>query len=69
MERLIYEDVMAFKRYIVNEVILYLKLFTNMVSFLLISAKDKQEYKVKLLDMMIKACMFKIDGVLLSHVS
>ncbi|OOZ35807.1 hypothetical protein, partial [Solemya elarraichensis gill symbiont] len=68
MEGPIYEDLFALNRYLVNGVDLYLKLFRNRASFLLMSGEDQPQYKVELLDVVFKACMIKIDeGVLLSH--
>ncbi|KAK3084022.1 hypothetical protein FSP39_006904 [Pinctada imbricata] len=68
IEGVILEDIFSCSKYLINGVDLYLKLYRNNVSFVLLSAEDNRQYRIKINDAILKCMRVKVDpGIIIAH--
>jgi hypothetical protein len=62
------EDIMELDKYLLNGMRVQIKLYPSLKKFFVMASDTSKEYKVKLIDIVLRACMIKVSpGVILGH--
>ena len=62
------EDIMELDKYLLNGMRVQIKLYPALKKFFIMAADGTKDYKVKLVDIVLRACMVKVSpGVILGH--
>lgn len=68
LEGQILEDVFQLRKYLINGVDIYMKLYRNNSSFVIMSDENNIQYKIKINDAILKCMRVKVDpGVIVAH--